>query len=80
MPFFTIEEARAQMPKVGDVRWEIPTIDESSGHVVTLKKPQKCVVVDVRPENLWYTVRFENGIKESYKVPRLKPEGGGRRD
>ena len=78
MPFFTIEEARAQMPKVGDVRWEVPTIDETIGHTVP-KKPQKGVVVDVRPDRLWYTVRFENGIKESYKVPRLKPEGGGRR-
>ena len=75
-PFLTINDARAQLPKVGDVRWEVPTIDENSGHVAALKPLQKCVVVDVRPEKLWYTVRFENGIKESYKVPRLTDRGG----
>jgi hypothetical protein len=33
-------------------------------------------VVDVRPEHLWYTVEFENGFRESYKVPQVKPVGG----
>lgn len=75
--YFTIEQARAQLPKVGDVRVETPTIDQTSGiHIA--KKPMKGVVVYVNREKLWYTVRFENGTRESYKVPILNTEGGGK--
>lgn len=75
----TLEQAQALLPKVGEVRWERPTADETSGMSIP-KARQKCVVVDVRPEHLWYTVQFENGIKESYKVPRPKTGGGGSDD
>lgn len=69
------------LPKLGDRRWEIPTIDDTIGHYRE-KAPQRCVVVDVRPEHLWHTVEFENGFRESYKVPKLRTPspGGDRRD
>ena len=71
----TKEEVRAMLPEVGDTRWEIPTVrvDKGSGPV-----PQQCRVVEVNRAHLWYTVQFENGFRESYKVPRLKPvqQGG----
>lgn len=73
----SLEEARAQLPKLGEVRMERPTIDEStpSRGSIQYTNPQRCVVVDVRPEHLWYTVEFENGIRESYKVPKLRSGG-----
>jgi hypothetical protein len=74
----TVESAQALLPKIGDVRWERPTIDEStpSRGSVMLNPPQRCVVVEVNAEHLWYTVQFENGIRESYKVPRIKAGDG----
>lgn len=75
----TVEAARAQLPRVGDVRMERPTIDESTpsrGSVMS-NAPQRCVVVEVNAEHLWYTVKFENGFRESYKVPQVKEVGGG---
>ena len=72
----TKEEVRAQLPKVGDVRWERPTVDASPGHTMP-NEPQRCVVVEVRREHFWYTVQFENGTRESYKLPRLKPRSQG---
>lgn len=74
---FNKHEARRLLPKVGERRMEIPTIAEAGGYN---EKPQPCVVVEVNEVHLWYTVRFENGFKESYKVPRLKPGGGGRHE
>jgi hypothetical protein len=73
----SLAELRAQLPKLGDIRMECPTIDETTNSRGTTfaTKPQRCVVVDVRPENLWYTVEFENGIRESYKVPALRSGG-----
>lgn len=70
----TVESARAQLPKIGDARWESPTIDEITTTRGTCMpvKPQRCVVVEVNEEHLWYTVKFENGFRESYKVPRVK--------
>lgn len=69
----TPEEVRALMPKVGDIRMERPTIDgvESQGYGRT---PRRCTVVEVNTEHLWYTVEFEDGIRESYKAPELQPE------
>lgn len=77
MACITKEEARAQLPKIGDVRMERPTIDETTPSRGTYMpvKPQRCVVVEVNQAHLWYTVEFDNGFRESYKVPRLK--GGG---
>ena len=78
MTYYTKEDAESLLPKIGEQRWEIPTVDETPGHTTT-KAPQHCVVIDVRPEHLWYTVQFDNGFRESYKVPHLKPAGGGGR-
>jgi hypothetical protein len=72
----TVKTARALLPKIGDYRWEHPTIDETSG-AHSVRKPQRCVVVEVNAEHLWYTVQFENGIRESYKMPKVKLTSGG---
>lgn len=75
MAYYTKEQAQELLPKVGDQRWEIPTVlMDGQGNN---PKPQRCIVTDVRPEHLWYTVQFENGFRESYKVPSPKPAGGG---
>lgn len=66
--------ARKLLPKVGERRREVPTIAETGGYN---EKPQPCVVIEVNEVHLWYTVRFENGLRETYKVPNLEPGGGG---
>jgi hypothetical protein len=70
-----MKAAQARLPKIGDVRWERPTADATSGHFMP-KEPQRCTVVYVHTEHLWYTVQFESGARESYKVPRTKSAGG----
>lgn len=56
---------KALLPKVGDVRIEVPTIPDKQGPA-----PQECVVVEVHPAHLWYRVRFTgSGFYECYKVP-----------
>ncbi len=67
----TKEEVRALLPKVGDRRMEVPTIlgDKTYG-----KKAKPCVVVYVNRAHMWYTVQFENGTRESYKLPRTKED------
>ena len=70
---------QAMLPKVGERRMERPTINEntrSQGSPIQ-NAPQPCVVVAVHPGHLWYTVQFENGIRESYKVPKCRPLYGG---
>ena len=76
----TKEEAQALLPKVGDERMEYPTVDDTPGHTLP-KEPKRCTVVAVYPAHLWYIVQFENGVRESYKVPNIKPTspGGGSR-
>lgn len=75
---YTVKTAQELLPKVGEQRWERPTIcAESSGHTVFNNPPKRCTVVEVHPEHLWYTVQFENGIRESYKVPKVRPASGG---
>lgn len=75
----SIKEAQAQLPKVGEKRMEHPAVDDTRGGYTTLR-PQECVVVAVHPAHLWYTVEFKNGIRESYKVPLLRPlDRGGHR-
>ena len=65
----TKEEVRDQLPRVGDRRMEVPTIlrDKSYG-----REPQPCVVTYVNRLHMWYEVRFENGTRESYKLPRIE--------
>lgn len=70
----TINEARDLLPKVGDTRWEIPSVSVDKGPSPT---PQRCRVVEVNRAHLWYMVQFENGFRECYKVPKLKPRSQG---
>lgn len=70
----TVNDARSLLPEVGDVRWEVP--GAMKGEAV--QPARQCKVVYVNRAHLWYTVEFENGFRESYKVPKLKPrEQGG---
>lgn len=64
------------LPKVGDHRWEIPTVMKD-GTGKEQPKPQRCIVVAVNHAHLWYLVQFENGFRESYKLPKVKPSNGG---
>lgn len=76
--FISKEKARLLLPKVGDKRMERPTISETTSSIGSIQQnePQRCVVVLVHPGHLWYTVQFENGIRESYKVPAYIPVRG----
>lgn len=71
----------AMLPKVGEHRMERPTIDENTRTQGSPHQnaPQPCVVIEVNRAHLWYTVQFENGFRESYKVPKLRDPipGGG---
>ena len=69
---FSFGELRAMLPKVGDRRVETPTVFATSGMTAELRKPQRCKVVLVNREHLWYTVEFENGFRETYKLPEIK--------
>ena len=61
------ETVQAMLPKVGDIRMEIPTIQE----MVSSAEQYECVVIEVHPDHLWYRVRFtDTGIVECYKVPQ----------
>ena len=82
MALITKEQAQALLPKIGDRLMLPPTIDEttaSRGSIMTTR-PQPCVVVDVHHEHLWYTMQFENGFKESYKVPKWRNQDPRRPD
>lgn len=65
-------EAAELLPRVGDIRLEVPTITDEGR--AQLKKPQRCVVVEVNSAHLWYRVEFDNGFRESYKVPKVRGE------
>ena len=69
--YFTKEEARAMLPRVGDVRYEVMTLDKIGG-TAQATEPLRCVVVYVHPGHLYYTVQFRNGFRESFKVPRTE--------
>lgn len=73
MAYITIEEARELLPRVGDKRMEVPTTAEKGDG-----EPRRCTVVKVHTEHLWYMVEFENGVRETYKVPQghYGPFGG----
>jgi hypothetical protein len=64
----TIEQAQSLLPKVGDKRME----SIAGKNSIELLPPQKCVVVEVNREKLWYRVLFETGFCECYKVPKGK--------
>ena len=67
------------LPKVGDKRMEYPTIDEDTtvAAVIGAKTAQPCTVIEVNRAHLWYRVKFENGVVECYKVPKVRPISGG---
>lgn len=69
------ETAQALLPEVGTRMVRIPNLHKSLG--LTEMKPCACVVEYVNKEHLWYTVRFENGFTESYKVPEIEPDKKG---
>ena len=61
------DEVQQLLPKVGDIRMEIPTVQDG----VESAGPKKCVVTEVNTAHLWYRVRFEkSGFYECYKVPK----------
>lgn len=63
----TKQEVRSLLPKVGDVRNEIPTITVKGKE----PEPQECEVVEVHTEHLWYRVKFTaTGLHECYKLPK----------
>ena len=65
----TKEEIRDQLPHVGDRRMEVPTILAEKSYN---KEPRPCVVTYVNRRHLWYEVKFQDGTRESYKLPRIK--------
>lgn len=65
----TKEEVRDHLPKVGDRRMEVPTILRDKSYS---REPQPCVVTYVNRRHLWYEVQFKNGVRESYKLPRIE--------
>lgn len=75
------EQVRAMLPKVGDRRMERPisiSTGNGTGNVIPALRP--CTVVYVNPEHWWYTVEFDSGLRESYKLPRVKVNPGSRRE
>lgn len=69
---YSFGELRAMLPKVGDHRTETPTVYSTAGMTEALRQPQPCQVVLVNREHLWYTVEFENGFRETYKLPHVR--------
>lgn len=69
---YSKDDLRAALPKVGDRRVETPTVFATSGLTDMLRQPQTCRVVLVNREHLWYTVEFENGFRETYKLPHVR--------
>lgn len=69
---YSLGELMAALPKVGDVRTETPTVYATAGLGMALRQPQPCRVVLVNREHLWYTVEFEHGYRETYKLPKVR--------
>ena len=68
-------DAARLLPKVGDIRMEVPTFAKLPGNAEM--PARKCKVVEVNRPHLWYRVQFENGFTECYKVPAIKPRNTG---
>ena len=77
MALLTPDEIRAQLPNVGDRLMRKPGYYQGflSRHDVV--RPQPCTVTYVHRENMWYTVQFDSGVKESYKMPKLRLGANG---
>ena len=64
---YSKEELKAMLPKVGDTLMRRQTICCPG-----MREPSKlknCKVVYVNEEHMYYTVQFQNGCRESFKVP-----------
>ncbi len=68
------EACRALLPNVGDEIIRTPSINDYTGWA--FPKPQKCRVVYVNREHLWYRVQFLDGTYDCYKVPDIGPRSG----
>lgn len=69
------EACKALLPNVGD---ELVRKPYSRQVLLTERpKPQRCVVVYVNRDHLWYRVRFDSGIHECYKVPDIEYKNKG---
>lgn len=75
MPY-SKEELRSFLPSVGDRLVHTPHLHKSLG--IESPTPKSCVVVYVNRDHLWYEVEFEDGFRESYKVPLLDEVRRGR--
>jgi hypothetical protein len=62
-------EAQDLLPRVGTTRMEIPS---QPGVEKSDNPPLPCVVIEVNRRCLWYMVRFQSGVRECYKVPKVK--------
>lgn len=62
------EDVQAMLPKVGDRMTLTPTLHKSLG--ICTPRPREAVVVFVHPKHHWYMVRFDNGLRECFKLPQ----------
>lgn len=78
MPLQSVGWLKFIMPKVGDELMAVPTFHKLYAKRTEPIIPRHCVVIYTNPDHLWYTVRFDSGLTESYKMPELDvgPRGG----
>lgn len=69
MGILSKEALQAQLPKVGDIVHRTPTLHKSLGQCRAAAKCCRGVVTYVHEDHLWYTVRFDGGYSESFKLP-----------
>lgn len=67
---YSVEALMRTMPQVGERLKKKPhrLKNDDRGPII----PRPCTVVYVHPEHLWYTVRFDSGMMECYKVPEIQ--------
>ena len=68
--FYTKPELEDMLPEVGTRLVKTPHLHKSLG--IETPRPQLCTVIQVNRAHRVYTVQFDNGLRESFKVP----EGG----
>lgn len=78
MPLLTPDEVRAALPCVGERLVKKPTYYHGFLSRHDEARPKPCTVVYVHRRNMWYTVEFDNGNRESYKLPEVKVGPDGR--
>lgn len=78
MPLLTPDDVRAELPNVGDRLVKQPSYFYGFFSRHDVVRPRPCVVTYVHRRNRWYTVQFESGIKESYKLPEVRVDANGR--